>query len=566
MSLYLDQAAGTARLLRATPGWRRLLELRPDLDDATADAILEEAAKVAEGVLAPLNGPANRQGCRLEGGRVATPDGFAEAYRALGEGGWLAMDVAEAFGGQGLPIAIQAACQPLFERACMAFMMLPGSSRAAAHLLAEVADAETAAAWGPRLADGTWSATICISEPDAGSDVGRIRTRAERRDGVWRVTGGKMWISFGDHDMAGRIGHCLLARTSDAPGTRGLSLFLVPDRDAAGARAAIAVERVEEKMGLHGSPTCVLRFEGAEAILLGEEGRGLPQLFAMIERMRLLTGGQGLGIASGAVAVARAYAAERRQGGAPDAPPLPLADHADVRRQLVAMAAATELLRAALLELAVSMDLARLEPEAEARADHAAFAAWMLPLAKNFGAETGFAVASAAMQVLGGAGYTKEWPVEQALRDIRVAAIYEGTTGMQAQDFLLRRLWRDQGLGLRAFLGRARADLADPAVPPEARTVATECLNGFEALSVELMALRTDPRRGEAVADAYLRAGWLAATAWLAGRLTGRPDSGLADLAGAALATLPEEMAVQRARCRLDADTLDRAFAAFDAP
>lgn len=559
---FADHAAAAARMLAATPGWQRLCALRPELDAATAAAILDEAAKLAEGVLAPLNRPADRQGCRLIDGRVAVPDGFAHAYRAMGAAGWLAMDVPERLGGQGLPTALQVACQPLFESACMAFMMAPGASRAAAHLLAAVADARLAQEWVPRLADGSWAATICISEPEAGSDVGRIRSRAVRTAQGWRVSGRKMWISFGDHTMTGRIGHCLLARTDSAPGSRGLSLFLVPDSTDAGARNGVTVDRIEEKLGLHGSPTCALGFEESEAILLGEEGRGLPQLFAMIQHMRLLTGGQGLGIAAGVTALARSYAGDRRQGGPAEAPPLPLDAHADVRRQLLTMAARTELLRAALLELACAMDLAVTEPDPETRTAHAVFVDWMLPLAKTFGAETGFDVAHAALQVLGGAGYTTEWPVEQALRDIRVAAIYEGTTGMQAQDFLLRRLWRDEGRGLRAFLARARTDLARLPPSPE-RQGAGDGLDRFESLSAELLSWRDRRRQGEAAADAYLRAGWLAVTAWLATRLSAGTDPALAALGRVALADLPERLSVEEARCRLPADRLDRTFAAL---
>lgn len=535
---FAAQAEDTARLLAATPGWRRVQALRPDLDDATIGMLLGTAAKFAGAELAPLNTPSDRIGCRLDAGRVRTPPGFPAAYRRLGQAGWLAMDLAADLGGQGLPISLQAACQPLFERAAPAFMMAAGSARAAAHLLAEAAP-DLARVWAPRLAEGAWAATICISEPDAGSDVGRIRTRAERTAGGWRITGEKAWISFGDHDMAERIGHCLLARSTDVPGTRGLSLFLVPNRRDDGAPNGVTVERLEEKLGLHGSPTCALRFSDAQATLIGEEGRGLARLFAMIERMRLLVGCQGLGIADGALAVARSHAAERRQGGPHDRPAVAIADHSDVRRQLDAMAARVAILRAAVLELAAALDLARLDPDAEARAGHAAFAAWMLPLVKTFGGEAGFETANAAIQVLGGAGYTRDWPVEQALRDARVLTIYEGATGMQAQDFLARRLWRDAGAGVAAFLDRARAEAG-------AEAAALAVLDGFEALARALARREGDPRAAGA-ADGYLRAGWTAVSAWLAVRLRAVPP--LAGLAAGRLAVLPAEFALARAGC-----------------
>lgn len=519
MSDFARQAEGTARLLQLTPGWKRLQELLPDCDDQTTRAILDEAASFSEGVLQPLNTPGDREGCTVSESRVRTPAGFADAYRQYAQAGWLGMDVPETFGGQGLPLTVQAACSPLFERGCVALMMAAGSSRAASHLLARAADAETAAEWVPRLVAGEWAATICISEPEAGSDVGRLRTRAELIDSEWRISGQKIWISFGDHDMTERIGHCLLARTGDTPGTRGLSLFLVPNR-IDGEPNGISLDRIEEKMGLHGSPTCALRFDGARGMLIGQQGRGLPELFAMIELMRLLTACQGLGIASASADIAEAYAAERRQGGPPDAPPVPIAIHPDVRRQLQEIRTRTEVLRAAVLELATIMDLARLEPDPQLRSQLSDLAGWMLPLIKNFGAGAGFDVANAAIQVLGGAGYTKDWPLEQYLRDSRVMTIYEGTTGMQALDFLTRRLWREEGRGLRLFQARARQEIGDLAARhPDKAEEALRTLDTFDAFSTRLMALQSDPDTALYQAHAYMTAAWAAVTAWMTLRL-----------------------------------------------
>ncbi|MBA3039908.1 MAG: acyl-CoA dehydrogenase family protein [Alphaproteobacteria bacterium] len=526
MSVFARQAERTAQLLQITPGWKRLQQLHPDCDDETTRAILDEAASFAEGVLHPLNTIGDRQGCTVSESRVRTPAGFADAYRQYAQAGWLGMDVPETFGGQSLPLTVQAACSPLFERGCVALMMAAGSSRAASHLLARAADAETAAEWVPRLTAGDWAATICISEPEAGSDVGRLRTRAELSNGEWRISGQKIWISFGDHDMTERIGHCLLARTGEAPGTRGLSLFLVPNR-IDGEPNGITLERIEEKMGLHGSPTCALRFDGARGSLIGEPGRGLPELFAMIELMRLLTACQGLGIASASADIAEAYAAERRQGGPPDAPPVPIAAHPDVRRQLQEIRARTEVLRAAVLELATIMDLARLEPDPQLRSQLSDLAGWMLPLIKNFGAGAGFDVANAAIQVLGGAGYTKDWPLEQYLRDSRVMTIYEGTTGMQALDFLTRRLWREEGRGLRLFQARARQEIGDLAARhPDKAEEALRTLDTFDAFSTRLMALQPDPDTALYQAHAYMTAAWAAVTAWMMLRLQ-QPAAGL---------------------------------------
>ncbi|MBR0557422.1 acyl-CoA dehydrogenase family protein [Ciceribacter sp. L1K23] len=514
---YQDQAARTLALLSATPDWRRVRDLRPDLDDATVTAIVEEAAAFAEGVLAPLNTVADRIGCTVSNGRVVTPDGYGEAFRQFAEAGWLGMDVAEEHGGMGLPLAVQSACEPLFDRACVALMMAAGASRAACHLLASTADAATKATWIPKLVAGDWAATICISEPEAGSDVGRIRTVAREDGGIWRISGQKIWISFGDHDMTARIGHCLLARTNAAPGTRGLSLFLAPDRLDDGSRNGVVLERIEEKMGLHGSPTCALRFEDAEGILLGAEGRGLSQLFAMIEHMRLQSGGQGLALASAACDIAEAYAAERRQGGAPDRPAPPIASHPDVIRQLALMRARTEVVRAGVTEIAAAMDRAAIEPDAADRERLGHFTGFMLPLIKNFGAEAGFNVASAGIQVLGGVGFTKDWPLEQYLRDSRIISIYEGTTGIQAIDLLTRRIWRDGGIGFDICLERARAEIEAATVPEAAR--AREALATIDALRGAMMELAATPEKGLERADSFMRAVWSFVSIWLSIRL-----------------------------------------------
>ncbi|PQO24754.1 acyl-CoA dehydrogenase [Rhodobacteraceae bacterium WD3A24] len=534
----------TLALLAATPGWQALTAARPDLDDDLAAAILGEAEKFAQGALAPLNAVSDRQGCRLEGGRVATPEGFAEAYARMGRDGWLAMDLPEALGGQGLPTTLHAAASPHFEGAAMAFMMAGGSSRAAAHMLARVAP-DVAAEWGPKLASGDWAASICISEPDAGSDVGRIRTRAEKVDGIWRITGNKVWISFGDHDMSRRIGHCLLARTGrPGEGTRGLSLFLVPDRLDDGAGNGVTVTRIEEKMGLHGSPTCALSFDESQATLLGEAGRGIRQIFAMIELMRLQTACQGLGVAQAACRQARGYAHERRQGGQPDRPPVPILAHADVRRQLAVMESRTAVLEALVTELASLLDLAR-DGDAEA----GTLAAMLLPLAKNFGAETAFETANGAVQVLGGAGYTRDWPAEQMVRDARVIAIYEGTTGIQAQDFLLRRVLAD-GAGAPAPLSaRMRADL-DACPDRAAAETADDLLSRFEALVRALRERAPDLSPPELAADGMLRAGWAVVGAWMACRLIGL-DGEAARLGRFRLHGLPAEMAAAEAACHL---------------
>ncbi|MCC0078478.1 MAG: acyl-CoA dehydrogenase family protein [Rhodobacter sp.] len=488
--------------LSRTPNWARV---RGALDDETVTSILTEAAKVAESVVAPVNEPGDREGARFDSGRVRMPAAYHAAFDAVAEGGWLGLEQAEEFGGMGMPLTLFAAANPLFERAAPSFMMSVGGTRSAALLLTEWAEPALREDWVPALIAGERCATICISEPGAGSDVGRIRTRAVRDGDLWRVSGQKIWISFGDHDLRQRIGHCLLARTGDQPGTRGLSLFLVERGDG------VTCERIEEKMGLHGSPTCALQFDNAPARLIGEEGRGLAQLFTMIRHMRLTVACQGLGTALKCHDIAAQHALDRRQGGNPKEPPVPIIQHPDVRRQLIEMKSRIDLFRLAMLEAATSADLSDADP------DLARLNAWMLPLIKNFGAELGFETAGKSILVLGGAGYTRDYPLEQALRDSRIFAIYEGTTGMQGQDFFLRQTLGDGGKALETFLTRARTDCA-------AHPVALAVIDDFAAFMARAMA-EPDRARQAWMADAVLRAGWVAVQAWMATRIAETPEA-----------------------------------------
>lgn len=497
----------------------RQLEIVPFLgvlgdvvDHQTWTAIVEQAARFAEGVIDPLDSALDSIGAHLIDGRVVCAPGHRHAWARFAEDGWLTLALPEAAGGQGLPLVLMTACEELFNRASPAFAMLATPNRTAAAMLETAADPATRAAWVPRLASGEWSATICISEPDAGSDVGRIRTRAIRgADGLWRVTGEKCWISYGDHDLAARIGHCMLARSSDAVGVRGLSLFLVPNTRDDGTANGVHVRRIEEKLGLHGSPTCVMGFEDAEAILIGEAGRGLQTLFHMMLLMRLSCAPQGVGVAEAALSIAIDYARDRRQGGNPAAPPVAIAAHADVQRQLLRMAGRVEVGRGIALAAAVVMDLG----ERCADAGWLALAQLLLPVAKDMSARLGFDVASEAIQVLGGAGYTREWPVERRLRDARVFAVFEGTTGIQAIDLLHRRLWREHGEGIRRFVEIARAEASDG---DEGATLGT-VLDRFEEVIGILADWRDRPRDAEAGATAFLDLCGLAVGGWIATRL-----------------------------------------------
>jgi alkylation response protein AidB-like acyl-CoA dehydrogenase len=446
------------------------------------------------------------QGVELRGGRVHTAPGHREAWAAFVANGWPSIDQEADYGGQQLPLPLCLAVQEIFDRACPAFGMLPVPQRSAARLIAAFATQDVKHALLPALASGELGATICISEAGAGSDVLQMRTRArEAPDGGWRISGEKCWISFGDHDLTDAIVHCVLARSDDGSAARPeISLFLVDTR-VAGADG-VQVLRIEEKLGLHGSPTCTLAFEDAPATLIGERGRGLAQMFVMITQMRLAVSAMGLGIACAASDVALAYARERRQGGKPG-DPQPIVTHADVRRQLLELTARTELLRGLMLNIANLAELAAHGEDAADRERCAALVQWFLPIAKTFGADCAFANASGAIQVLGGAGYTAEWPVEQALRDARVLSVFEGTSGIQAIDLLQRRVIRDDA-GLQAFLAQARADGGE--------TPLARCLDLLEGAASTLKA--ASPAEQDAGAAAFLELAMQASAGWVAAR------------------------------------------------
>ena len=479
------------------------------LGNADADlvsTVLDAASRFAEDVLVPLNDSMDRHGVGIVDGRVRTAPGHREAWAQLVEGGWTTLEQPEDFGGQGLPLALGLAVQETFDRACPAFGMLVVLQRAASRLVHAWGDEATCKAYLPGMIAGTIGATICISEPGAGSDVAQLRTRATQDvEGTWRVTGTKCWISYGDHDLTDRIVHCVLARTGGDESKPEIGLFLVEGGDAQGA--SVATLRVEEKLGLHGSPTCVMAFDNARATLLGDPARGLGQMFVMITQMRLAVGAMGLGIASAATDTALAYALDRRQGGRPGTP-LPIAAHVDVRRQLTEMIARTELLRGLLLACANHVDIAENADDPIQQAHSASLLQFLLPITKTLGADAAFLNGNGAIQVLGGAGYTREWPVEQAVRDARVLSIFEGTTGIQALDMVHRRI-RGNSVGFRAFLSAARALENDELEP---------CLVHLEAAADFVAATQRPIADVDAGACAFLDLATLAVTGWIAAR------------------------------------------------
>ncbi len=457
--------------LGAEADWRRM-PAHEALDQETADMVVEAAGRFCADVLAPLNGPADLQGCRLEEGRVRTPDGFPEAYAAFVEAGWPALACAPEAGGQGLPQLLDAALHEMLASANHGWTMYPGILHGAYACLHAHGDAHLRATYLPHIVSGRWLATMCLTEPQAGSDLGLLRSQARPRgDGSYCLDGSKIFISGGDQDMSENIVHLVLARLPDAPaGTRGLSLFLAPrgiPQDGGGFLPnAIHCDGIEKKMGIKGSATCAMRFEGAQAWLVGQPHQGLAAMFVMMNSARLHVGLQGLGHAEMAWQLARAYAAERRQMRAQprpadaQGPADPIALQPAVQRMLADLRVWTEGMRAIAGWVAHQLDLAEQAPDAEERAQAHALASLLTPVVKSFFTERGFALASEALQVFGGYGYVHEYRIEQTLRDARIAMIYEGTNQIQALDLLQRKVAASGGAALAPLLAALREEAA----------------------------------------------------------------------------------------------------------
>ncbi|MDP5307309.1 acyl-CoA dehydrogenase family protein [Paracoccus spongiarum] len=426
----------------------------PCWDAELSHEIVRHFAGFAEGVLAPLNAPGDRQGCRLEDGRVVMPDGFAAAYAELAGAGWQGLTAPEDHGGQGLDHLTAAAISEIFTAANHSLQMVTSLAAGAIETLMAHGSAAQQAEFVPRLASGAWLSTMCLTEAGAGSDLSRIRCRAGRAGDAWRIDGQKIFISGGDQDLSAGILHLVLARTG-APedGVKGLSLFLCP-AEVAGRRNAVTVTRIEEKLGLHASPTCQIEFDGATGWLIGAEGRGLAAMFTMMNHARIDVALQGVAHAARAHAIAAAYAADRHQGRTADGRPAVLADHPDVRRMLDEQQALAMGARA-MCHLA----LAEIE-----RAERPALVEFLTPLCKLFGSEAGIRAADLGIQVLGGYGYLEEYGVAQIWRDARITAIYEGTNGIHAVTLATRGLRLAEGAAqgdFGALIGRLAGD--DPA-------------------------------------------------------------------------------------------------------
>jgi alkylation response protein AidB-like acyl-CoA dehydrogenase len=455
----LDQVSATDRFAEASR-------------DVT-DAILAEAGRLCEEVLAPLQRPGDLQPARLENGIVRTSPGFAEGYRALATGGWMGIAAPPEFGGMGLPQTVTTAVNDLMSGACLSLQLNPLMTQGQIEALEHHATDELKALYIPKLASGAWCGTMNLTEPQAGSDVGALRTTAEPNgDGTYAVTGQKIYISWADNDFTENVCHLVLARLPDgAPGTRGISLFMVPKRipDAEGNPGianSLKVVSLEHKMGLHGSPTAVMHYDGATGWMVGEPHQGMKAMFTMMNNARLGVGVQGIGVAEAAYQQALSFAMERKQGRAGGSGTI--VEHADVRRMLATMKAELFAARAIALSCAVAIDLAR----ATGDADWQARAAFLTPIAKAYGTDTGISVAEAGIQVHGGMGYIEETGAAQYLRDVRVTAIYEGTNGIQAMDLVGRKLM-DGGEAAYRLLEEveAGAEAARAALPELAEEV-----------------------------------------------------------------------------------------------
>jgi alkylation response protein AidB-like acyl-CoA dehydrogenase len=522
MRFVFDEVLDAYATLQTLPSQR---EFGNDL----GGAILEEAAKLAENVLAPLNASGDQQGCQYDPHTktVKVPDGFRSAYQQFAQGGWTALACEPEFGGQGLPHVLNMMVEEMVCSANLSLGMYPGLTHGAINALTAHGTREQQEQYLPKLISGEWTGTMCLTEPQCGTDLGLIRTRAlPSADGSYAISGTKIWITGGEHDLADNIMHLVLAKLPDAPDSvKGISLFLVPKFLACGTRNSAFCGGLEHKMGIKGSATCVMNFEGAQGWLIGEPNKGMRCMFTMMNSARLMVGMQGLGIAENAYQISLGFARERLQGRAlsgpkmADKPADSIMVHPDVRRNLLRQKVMIEGCRALAYFTGLQMDVAHQheDPEVRERADD--LLQLLTPVVKSFLTDEGFNCANDGLQVLGGSGYTQDWGIEQLVRDARITRIYEGTNGIQALDLVGRKLGLGGGRAVRSFFALIEAWLQAHPNAPHAAAVA----QAFKQLQQGTMWIVTqglqDPEQAGAAATPYLRLFALVSLAWFWARM-----------------------------------------------
>ena len=535
MTAYTAPLADMRFVLEELAGLDEIAGL-PGYEDATPDlveAVLSEAGRFAGEVLAPLNHSGDREGAVYENGVVRTPRGFPEAYAQFVENGWGSLPFDPNHGGQGLPWVMATAVQEMWNSANISFALAPLLTQSAVELLQAHGSETQQRTYLPKLISGEWAGTMNLTEPQAGTDVGALKTRAGRDGAHYRVTGQKIFITWGEHDCADNIVHMVLARTPDAPaGSKGISLFIVPKftvrpDGALGPRNDLRCVSLEDKLGIHASPTCVMAYgdsEGAVAELIGEENRGLEYMFTMMNNARLAVGVQGLAMAERAYQAALAYAKDRVQSRAldsPDGAPVPIIRHPDVRRMLMTMKATLEAMRALAYVATGALDRAKRHPDAERRAREQARVDLLTPVVKAWLTDAGCEIASLGVQVHGGMGFIEETGAAQYYRDARITPIYEGTNGVQALDLLTRKLLRDRGAAAKTLLAEMTSALAAPAngqAAAIAQAVSAELRGLEQATDWLLETAASDLNRAAAGATPYLRQFGLVAGGWLMAR------------------------------------------------
>ena len=496
-----------------------------EVDEDTVRAVIDEAGRFASEVLDPLSVPGDRTGSRLVDGKVVTPPGWKEAYEAFVEGGWAALPAPAQYGGQGLPEMVSTATCEIWNAANLAFGLCPLLTQGAIHALDAHGSDELKKTYMAKMVSGEWTGTMNLTEPHVGTDLGHLTTKAIKQpDGTYRVFGTKIFITYGDHELTENIIHMVLARLPGAPlGTRGISLFLVPkflvNADGSlGARNDLIAASLEHKLGIHASPTAVMKYgekgDGAVGYLVGEENRGLNTMFIMMNAARLAVGVQGVAIAERAMQRAHDYANERKQGRGPGTPASemsPIIVHPDIRRNLLTMRSLTQAARAICLVTARELDVSHAGKDAETRANAAARAALLTPIAKAFSTDIGVEVASIGVQIHGGMGFIEETGAAQHYRDARILPIYEGTNGVQAIDLLTRKLPLEGGKVLETYIGELAQTVAEVKASnrPEFGRMGERLGAAVEALAVASRwlggALQKSPDAALAGAQPYLR-------------------------------------------------------------